>query len=91
MSLSLKEAEIIAAQKAVELFGRDELRRYDGWNSEQNGVFCLSLGKQSETEINSPTPTIDETKPWREVTDILVNLEDGTVSVKKRENVTIFD
>ena len=91
MSLSLKEAEIIAAQKAVELFGRDELRRYDGWNSERNGAFCLSLGKQSEVETNSITPTIDETKPWKEVTDILVSLEDGTVSVKKRENVTIFD
>ena len=91
MALSLQEAEIIAAQKAVALFGRDELRHYDGWNSVRNGVFCLSLGKQSNNETKNYTPTIDETMPWKEVTDILVDLADGTISVRERENVTIFD
>ena len=90
MPVSVKDAETIAAKKAIELFGLDELRHYDGWNSLQNDVFCLSLGRHRDDDTRLSIPTIDETKPWDEVTDIFVKLENGTITVKNRKNVSIF-
>lgn len=86
-----QKAAEIAARKALELFGRKKLEKMDGWTSFTKDIFCLSVAEQPEEEETSPLPVIDETRPWKEVTDINVDLLTGEVSVSTRKNVTIFD
>ncbi len=89
------EASRIAAQKAIELFGRERLNALGGCWGMNGDIFHLGIGEsydEGDDVFNRTTPpSIDETKPWKSYTDIFVSTKTGEVTVRQRDNVTIFD
>ena len=93
MMLTKQESAVIAAKKTVEIFGYDKLKMVDSWVAVKGDIYTRSVAERDEDEpvdISAP-PVIDELKPWKEVTDISVNMKTGEVTVDVRYNVTIFD
>lgn len=93
MMLTKQEAAVLAAKKTVEIFGYENLKNVDSWVTENNGSYIRSVAKHDKTHHVrvSEAPLVDEEKPWKEVTDISVNLKTGEIAVGTRYNVTIFD
>ncbi len=80
-------------ERQVEIFGQDKLKVVDSWVAVKDDIYTRYVAKRDEDEfvdISTP-PTVDELKPWKEVTDISVNMKTGEVTVETRYNVTIFD
>lgn len=91
--LTTQEAAVLAAKKTVELFGYENLKSVDSWVTESDKKHIRSIAKHDRSDHShlSEAPTVDEANPWKEVTDISVNLETGEITVDTRYNVTIFD
>lgn len=90
--LTDKQAHTIAAQEALKLFTHEELNRMGAWWGNTLTEYHFSLGRGEERKVDtSKPPCVDETIPWKEVVDIIVDKRTGAVSVRRRQNVSIFD
>lgn len=92
MMLSEREAATIAVKKAVEILGSRDVHGYSYSHGNFNGVHELTLYEPyAETAPSGNLPSIDESKPWKKVIIIRVNLRTAETTVDIRENVSIFD